>query len=122
MKRLVAAGIIAILVMAVSVVGISVINSVVDEVEIRIKKIQESAFEDTNKMAEEFFYFWEEKREVMAIFVNHQKIDEIGTLAARMVSAERGENATDLFESANEILFIVRGLSEDERLSLYTLL
>ena len=122
MKRLIAAGIIAVFVMVISFVGIGNINSVVDEVETRIKKIQDRAFEDTGKMAEEFFYFWERKRELMAVFVNHAKIDEIGTLAARMVSAERGENSVDLFQSANEILFIVRGISEDEQFSLYTLL
>lgn len=122
MKRLIAAGIIAIMVTIISVVGIGIINSVVDEAETRIKKIESSAFDDTGKMAEEFFYFWEGKREILSVFVNHEKIDEIGTLAARMVSAERGENSLDLFESANEILFIIRGLREDEQLSLYTLL
>ena len=122
MRRLIAAAIIAVLVIAVSFVGIGIINSVTKEVEKRIEKIQDTAFEDTGKKAEEFFYFWEQKREIMSVFVNHEKIDEIGTLAARMVSAERGESAIDLFESANEILFIIRGLKEDEQFSLYTLL
>jgi hypothetical protein len=122
MRRLIAAAIIAVLVITVSFVGIGIINSVTKEVEKRIEKIQDTAFEDTGKKAEEFFYFWEQKREIMAVFVNHEKIDEIGTLAARMVSAERGESAIDLFESANEILFIIRGLKEDEQFSLYTLL
>ena len=88
----------------------------------KIEQIQKLSFDDTEKRAEEFFYFWEEKRELMAIFVNHEKIDEIGNLAAKMVSAERSGSSTDLFESANEILFIIRGLSEDEKISLYTLL
>ena len=122
MKRLIAAAIIVCFVIAISTVGICIINSVVAEVEKRIEKIQQTAFKGTGKMAEEFFYFWEQKRELMAVFVNHEDIDEIGTLAARMVSAERGESAIDLFESANEILFIVRGLKEDEQFSLYTLL
>lgn len=122
MKRLIAAGIIAVFVIVISTVGICYINSVAEDVEKRIEKIQNAAFEDTGKMAEEFYYFWEDKRELMAVFVNHAKIDEIGTLAARMVSAERGESNIDLFESANEILFIVRGLKEDEHFSLYTLL
>jgi len=122
MKRLIAAGIIAILVFVISFVGIGIISSTSEVVEEKIKKIQQDAFSDTNKKAEEFFYFWESKRELLAVFVNHEAIDEIGRLAAKMVSAERAENSTDLFESANEILFIVRGLSEDERFSLYTLL
>ena len=58
----------------------------------------------------------------MAIFVNHEKIDEIGNLAAKMVSAEKSKNTAELFESANEILFIIRSIAEDERFSLYTLL
>ena len=39
-----------------------------------------------------------------------------------MVSAERREDANELFEAANEILFIIRGLREDEQFNLYTLL
>ena len=122
MKRLIAAAIIAVLVFLVSFTGITVINSTADKVEQKIKEIQKHTFDDTKKRAEDFFYFWEGKRELMAVFVNHEKIDEIGNLAAKMVSAERSKNSTDLFESANEILFIIRGLSEDEKFSLYTLL
>lgn len=122
MKRLIAAGIILVLVLITSTLGIWMISSTADEVEKRIERIQKYTFSDTGKMAEEFFYFWEEKRELMAVFVNHEEIDEIGRLAAKMVSAERAENSTDLFEAANEILFIVRGLREDEQFSLYTLL
>lgn len=122
MKRLIAAAIIAVLVFAISSVGITVINSTAKKSEEKIEQIQEFAFSDTKKMAEDFFYFWEEKRELMAIFVNHEKIDEIGNLAAKMVSAEKSKNTAELFESANEILFIIRSIAEDERFSLYTLL
>ena len=122
MKRLIAAVIIATLLFAISLMGNITINSTTREVEKKIESIQKHSFDDTEKRAEEFFYFWDKKRELMAIFVNHEKIDEIGNLAARMVSAERSENFTDLFESANEILFIIRGIAEDEQFSLYTLL
>ena len=122
MKRLIAAAIIAALVFTISFTGMTVINSTAREVEKKIEQIQKLSFDGSGKKAEDFFYYWEGKRELMAVFVNHEKIDEIGNLAARMVSAERSENSTDLFESANEILFIIRGLSEDERFSLYTLL
>lgn len=122
MKRLIAAVIIAVFIFAISFTGNVVINSTTREVEKKIGQIQKLSFDDTEKRAEEFFYFWEEKRELMAIFVNHEKIDEIGNLAAKMVSAERSGSSTDLFESANEILFIIRGLSDDEKISLYTLL
>lgn len=122
MKRLIAAGIIVVLLFLTGFVGIGIINSTAREVEKRIEKIQQTAFSDTGKKAEDFFYYWEGKRETMAVFVNHEQIDEIGRLAAKMVSAERAENRSDLFESANEILFIIRGLKEDEQLSLYTLL
>lgn len=122
MKRLIIAAVIAVLVFTVSYVGMLIINSTANEVEKRIEKIQKHSFDDTQKGAEDFFYFWEDKKELMAVFVNHEKIDEIGTLAAKMVSAERSENSTDLFESANEILFIIRGIAEDEKFSLFTLL
>ena len=122
MKRLIAAAIIFLSIILTGVLGIFTIKSTGAEVEKRIAEIQKTALTDTDKKAESFFYFWEGKRELMAVFVNHEAIDEIGRLAAKMVSAERSGDKTVLFESANEILFIIRGIEEDESFSLYTML
>lgn len=122
MKRLIAAAIIFILIVLTGVFGIFTIKSTGAEVEKRISEIQKTALTNSGKRAEEFFYFWEGKREVMAVFVNHAAIDEIGRLAAKMVSAERSGDKQILFENANEILFIIRGIEEDESFSLFTML
>ena len=122
MKRLIAAAIIFAAIVLTGIGGILTIKSTGADVEKRITQIQNTALTDTDKRAEEFFYFWEGKRELMAVFVNHEAIDEIGRLAAKMVSAERSGDKAVLFESANEILFIIRGIEEDESFSLYTML
>lgn len=122
MRRIIAAAVILLFVVGVSICGGFIINKNADEIEKQISEIQKTAFTDTNGKAEEFFCFWEEKREIMSIFVNHEVIDEIGKVAAKMVSAERAKNSDDLFEAANEILYIIRGIREDEKFSLYTLL
>ena len=122
MRRIIAAAVILLFVVGVSICGGFIINENADEIEKQISEIQKTAFTDTNGKAEEFFCFWEEKREIMSIFVNHEVIDEIGKVAAKMVSAERAKNSEDLFEAANEILYIIRGIREDEKFSLYTLL
>lgn len=122
MRRIIAAAVILLFVVGVSICGGFIINKNADEIEKQISEIQKTAFTDTNGKVEEFFCFWEEKREIMSIFVNHEVIDEIGKVAAKMVSAERAKNSDDLFEAANEILYIIRGLREDEKFSLYTLL
>ena len=122
MRRIIAAAVILLFVVGVSICGGFIINKNADEIEKQISEIQKNAFTDTNGKAEEFFCFWEEKREIMSIFVNHEVIDEIGKVAAKMVSAERAKNSDDLFEAANEILYIIRGIREDEKFSLYTLL
>ena len=122
MKRLIAAAIIFAAIVLTGIGGILTIKSTGADVEKRITQIQNTALTDTDKRAEEFFYFWEDKRELMAVFVNHEAIDEIGRLAAKMVSAERSGDKAVLFESANEILFIIRGIEEDESFSLFTLL
>ena len=122
MRRIIAAAVIHLFVVGVSICGGFIINKNADEIEKQISEIQKTAFTDTNGKAEEFFCFWEEKREIMSIFVNHEVIDEIGKVAAKMVSAERAKNSDDLFEAANEILYIIRGIREDEKISLYTLL
>lgn len=122
MKRLIAAAIIFAAIVLTGIGGILTIKLTGADVEKRITQIQNTALTDTDKRAEEFFYFWEDKRELMAVFVNHEAIDEIGRLAAKMVSAERSGDKAVLFESANEILFIIRGIEEDESFSLYTML
>lgn len=122
MKRLIAAAIIFAAIVLTGIGGILTIKSTGADVEKRITQIQNTALTDTDKRAEEFFYFWEDKRELMAVFVNHEAIDEIGRLAAKMVSAERSGDKQILFENANEILFIIRGIEEDESFSLFTML
>ena len=122
MKRLIAAAIIFILIVLTGIFGIFTIKSTGADVEKRISEIQKTALTNSGKRAEEFFYFWEDKRELMAVFVNHEAIDEIGRLAAKMVSAERSGDKEILFENANEILFIIRGIEEDESFSFFTLL
>lgn len=122
MKRLIAAGIIFVLIVITGWLGVWTIRSTTDEVEGRIEQIQNTAFEDTDGKAEEFYYFWQSRREILAVFVNHSQVDEIGRLAADMVSAERSGDGKSLFESANEILYIVRGIAEDESFSMFTLL
>ena len=122
MKRLIAAGIISVMITLTAFLGISIIRNEGKNVEKQIKEIQKTAFTNTGGKAEEFFYYWESKREMLAVFINHQVIDEIGRTAAKMVSAERAKNSLDIFESANEILFIIRGIEEDEVFSLFTLL
>lgn len=121
-KRLFAAGLIFIALLSVGIVGTLVLRSTVDEVEKRIAEIQKTALEGGSTSAEAFFDFWEERRELTSVFVNHERVDEIGRLAAEMVSAELADDRERLFEAANEILYIVRGIAEDERLSLYSLL
>ena len=101
MKRLIAAAIIFLSIILTGILGIFTIKSTGAEVEKRIAEIQKIALTDTGKKAENFFYFWECKRELMAVFVNHEAIDEIGRLAAKMVSAERSGDKTVLFESGD---------------------
>ncbi len=122
MKRLIAAAIISVMITLTAFLGISIIRNEGENVEKQIKEIQKTAFTDTQGKAEKFFYYWEGKRELLAVFINHKTIDEIGRTAAKMVSAERAKNSLDIFESANEILFIIRGIEEDEIFSLFTLL
>ncbi len=122
MKRLIAAAIIIAAILATSITGNLIIRQSCQKVEKLIGEIQRSSAKDGTKKSEEFFYFWESQRETLSIFVNHEQVDEIGRVAARMVSAERSKNQTDMFEAANEILYIMRGIKEDEKFSLFTVL
>lgn len=122
MKRLIAAAIIFIGVLATSISGIWIIRATGGEVEKKITDIQSTYTSQNQHKAEDFFYYWEKKKELMSVFVNHEDLNEIGTLAARMVSAERSGDSQVLFESANEILFIMRSIEEDEKFSLFTFL
>lgn len=121
MKRLIAAGIILVLITTISITGITVIRKNSAEVERRMKEIHEMPVAE-NKKAEEFVKYWESKRELLAIFVNHKEIDEIGRIAALMASAERTGNKTDMLEAADEISFIMHGIEEDEQFSWFTIL
>lgn len=121
MRRLIAAGVILALILAVSISGITVIRQNYTEVKRHMETIIADPSSDRHR-AEDFMTFWDSRRELLALFINHEEIDEIGRVAARMVSAERTRNTTDLLEAADEILFIMRGIEEDERFSWFTFL
>lgn len=121
MKRLIAAVIILVLIVTLSTTGITIINRCTKEVEKRITEIHNNPV-TTNNYARDFVAFWESKREILAIFVNHNKLDDIGRVAARMASAEKTNNINDMLEAADEIVFIIKGLKEDEDLSWFTVL
>lgn len=121
MKRLIAAGIILVLIATISITGITVIRKNSIEVERRMNEILDFPATE-NKKAEEFVKYWESKREILAVFVNHEEIDEIGRIASLMASAERTGNKTDMLEAADEILFIMNGIEEDEKFSWFTVL
>lgn len=121
MRRLIAAVIILILIITVSVTGITNIKKNGEQVEKRIAEIRANPL-SADKKAKQFMEFWNKQRETLALFVNHDEIDEIGRVAARMESAERAGNKADVLEAADEILFIMQGIKEDESLSWYTFL
>ncbi len=121
MKRLLAAGVILVAVLALSCTGIGLIQNIGGQVETAMQDILKNPDPTLNKAAQ-FSHFWEKKREQVAIFVNHETVDEIGRVAARMMAAERMDNAADLAQAANEILFIMRGIKGDETFSLFTVL
>ncbi len=121
MRRLIAAAIILVLIITVSITGITIIKKNGIEVERRIAEIQATPL-SSDKKAKQFMQFWNKQRETLALFVNHDEIDEIGRVAARMESAERAGNKADVLEAADEILFIMQGIKEDEQISWYTFL
>ena len=121
MRRLIAAGIILALILIVSITGITIIRQNYQAVESRMERIVADPTAE-KQQAEEFMVFWNDHRELLALFINHEEIDEIGRVAARMVSAERTRNTTDILEAADEILFIMHGIAEDERFSWFTFL
>ena len=121
MKRLIAAVVILISIITLSIVGIKTINKNGSEVEKRITAMHNDPV-TTKNYAKNFVAFWESKRELLAVFVNHNEIDDIGRVAARMASAEKTNNINDMLEAADEIMFIMNGIKEDEHFSWFTIL
>lgn len=122
MRRLIAAAIIVFAIVGVTLWGNMIITENCAIVEEKIKEIQSTSVEEESKKSLEFYNFWESKRELLSVFVNHNQVDEIGKIAAQMVSAEESKNQTDMFEAANEILYIMRGIKENEQFSLFAIL
>lgn len=122
MRRLIAAAIIVFAIAGVTLWGNMIITENCAIVEEKIKEIQSTSVEEESKKSLEFYNFWESKRELLSVFVNHNQVDEIGKIAAQMVSAEESKNQTDMFEAANEILYIMRGIKENEQFSLFAIL
>ncbi len=122
MKRLIAAGIVLAFVLGVSVTGNIFINKYGSEAKEKIETVLSADEKSVLKKAEAFVSYWQEIRETLSIFVNHEDINEIGRVAAGMHSAAKSGDKDGIISAADEILFMLGRIEEDESLSLYSLL
>ncbi len=122
MKRLIAAGVILAMILAVSITGNALIHKYGSEARCLIEDVLTADDGDAPQLAEEFVEYWGSVREILAIFVNHGVINDIGRVASGLHSAAKLGNRDEIIAAADEILFMINRIEEDERLSMFSVM
>lgn len=115
MKRLIAAGVLAVIVAVVTVSGGILVS--------KTEKSVVSAAEDiinapTAEKIEKFTLYWQKTAVPLSFFVNRESIEDIGKAAAKMTSAGKNNDREEILESAEEIKYIIGHIAEQGKFNL----
>ena len=83
-----------------------------------LKRCEEILLAPDSEKIESFEKYWSKKSLPLSFFVNRENIEEIGNLSAKMRSAGKNEDKEEIFESAEQIKFVISHVAEAESLSL----
>ncbi len=115
MRRLIAAGVILLAISVLSISGGTVVEKTEKEI---LKRCEEILLAPDSEKIESFEKYWTNKSLSLSFFVNREDIEEIGNLSAKMNSAGKNKDREEIFESAEQIKFVISHIAETERLSL----
>lgn len=125
MKRLIAAGILFLLVSAAA--GLSFFctryycDTLIENLDACEKTYKEGEKETAAELAAEFSTDWEKAHFRLAAFVSRETIDSIEMSVARMVSFARSQDDSQFYAECNQTRMLVNDMLERESLSILTI-
>ncbi len=125
MKRLIAASVVIICLIALCTVGIVSVENACKELESDINNCVthiksddfESAFKDSQTIEKE----WEAKRGFLSVFINHQTIEEIDSSVTQLSSFANTDNKAHYLAECELIKLYITEMREYCSVSLHTL-
>lgn len=123
MKRLVTAIVLLVLIITISCVSLYILERDLGEIDRAAQALRnETFFPALETKSEELFRLWNEKEELLVIFVRHDILDEVTVLIAELPSLARHEEYGLFYSGVDVILARMEDLREAARPSYRNLL
>lgn len=123
MKRLIAAGILMLIVIASYILSRNYIINTCDEIKSLVIECETEYKQNSTsaeKTAEKLEKTWSEKEQILSFFVNHDRVDEI-ELALSSLNVYSNKFNNDIFyEYSGEIKMLLHQLEEDSKISAHS--
>lgn len=123
MKRFYTACVIVLVLTVLCIIATLVVNDKMDEFEKRIDYIEE--LDDTNpeesyKTAQECEEDFHKEEALLALFVNHEKLDELKKRLAKMRAYSKQKDFSYLLSECAETEMIIEDITEDQKFLFHT--
>ena len=124
MRRLFVAAALLCLVGAAYFSGFYYVKNVCDRADELLDTCVEAYSEEkiTKKQAEELEKYWGKKENIMSVFANHARIDEIELAIHSVVVHSNSEDATIFYENSGRVKTLLHQLLEDTHPSAHSIL
>lgn len=123
MKRLVTAIVLLVLIITISCVSLYILERDLGEIDRAAQALRnETSSPALETKSEELFRLWNEKEELLVIFVRHDILDEVTVLIAELPSLARHEEFGLFYSGVDVILARMEDLREAARPSYRNLL
>lgn len=124
MKRLIAAGVLTVIIAIIHFSGTIYIKNVIDEANSLLTECVTEYSENSSpkEKAVELEEYWSERESYLSIFAHHDNIDEIESAINSLVVYSSTENSEIFYEYSGTVKTLLHQLMEDNSFSMHSIL
>ena len=123
MKRLIAAGILTIIIITAYILSRSYIINTCDEIKelvIKCETEHKNSSVMSESTAEKLENTWSEKEQILSLFINHNRVDEIELALSTLAVYSNKFNNDIFYEYSGKIKMLLHQLKEDSTISVHS--
>lgn len=124
MKRLIAAGVLIIVISIIHLSGNIYIKNVINETDALLKKCVEEYKNEQHpeKAAKQLKEYWGDREDYLSVFAHHDDIDKIELAIDSLSVYSKTENSEIFYEYSGTVKTLLHQLKEDNSLSMHSIL
>ena len=124
MKRLIAAGVLILVISIIHFGGNIYIKNVIKETDVLLQKCIEEYKNEQHpeKVAKQLKKYWGDREDYLSVFAHHDDIDKIELAIDTLAVYSKTENSEIFYEYSGTVKTLLHQLKEDSSLSMHSIL